>query len=213
VPSDVPSHNQIIPAEHLKTQKHLGTINNWTKKQKMKLNTKKTKSIIFNFTKKYQFSTKLSVDDQKLDIVREAKLLGTHITDDLKWNKNTSEIVKNAYKRMQLLIKAAKFTKSKSDLKSIYLTYVRSILEQSAVVWHSSLSGKNRRDLERVQKAAVRIMLGENYTSYKNGLKILNLKTLNDRRKELCLKFAKKRRDILRVTFKYISFILYSSEL
>ena len=192
VPSDVPSHNQIIPAEHLKTQKHLGAINKWTKKQKMKLNIKKTKSIIFNFTKKYQFSTKLSVDDQKLDIVKEAKLLGTHITDDLKWNKNTSEIVKNAYKRMQLLIKAAKFTKSKSDLKSIYLTYVRSILEQSAVVWHSSLSGKNRRDLERVQKAAVRIILGENYTSYRNGLKLLNLKTLNERRKELCLKFAKK---------------------
>ena len=93
---------------------------------------------------------------------------------------------------MQLLIKAAKFTKSKSDLKSIYLTYVRSILEQSAVVWHSSLSGKNRRDLERVQKAAVRIILGENYTSYRNGLKMLNLITLNERRKELCLKFAKK---------------------
>ena len=162
------------------------------KKEKMKLNTKKTKSIIFNFTKKFQFSTKLSVDNENLEIVREAKLLGTHITDDLKWNKNTSEIVKNAYKRMQLLIKASKFTKSKSYLESIYLTDVRSILGQSAVVWHSSLSMKNRMDLERVQKAAVRIMLGENYTSYKNGLKILNLKTLNDRRKELCLKFAKK---------------------
>ena len=93
---------------------------------------------------------------------------------------------------MQLLIKAAKFTKSKSDLKSIYLTYVRSILEQSAVVWHSSLSGKNRRDLERVQKAAVRVILGCKYSTYKDGLKILNLKTLNERRKEVCLKFAKK---------------------
>ena len=97
VPSDVPSHNQIIPAEHLKTQKHLGAINKWTKKQKMKLNTKKTKSIIFNFTKKYQFSTKLSVDDENLEIVREAKLLGTYITDDLKWNKNTLEIVKKMH--------------------------------------------------------------------------------------------------------------------
>ena len=54
------------------------------REQKFKLNTKKTKSIIFNFTKKYQFSTKLSVDDENLEIVREAKLLGTYITDDLK---------------------------------------------------------------------------------------------------------------------------------
>ena len=93
---------------------------------------------------------------------------------------------------MQLLNKSSGLTSNIWDLKQIYLTYVRSISEQSAVVWHSSLSQKNRRDLERVQKAAVRIILGGKYSSYKNGLKILNLKTLNERRKELCLKFAKR---------------------
>ena len=52
VPSDIPSHNQIIPASNLETQKHLQKIEKWTKNQKMKLNAKKTKSIIFNFSKK-----------------------------------------------------------------------------------------------------------------------------------------------------------------
>ena len=56
------------------------------------------------------------------------QLLGTHITDDLKWNKNTAEKVKKAYMRMQSLNRAANFTKNTSDLKSIYLTYIRSIL-------------------------------------------------------------------------------------
>ena len=51
VPSDIPTHNQIIVANNLKTQSHLDDINEWTKKQKMKLNEKKTKSMIFNFTK------------------------------------------------------------------------------------------------------------------------------------------------------------------
>ena len=74
----------------------------------------------------------------------------------------------------------------------MYLTYVRSALEQSAVVWHSSLSARNRRDLERVQKAALRVILQNNYTSYKSGLRQLNLQTLNKRRDKLCLKFAKK---------------------
>ena len=59
------------------------------------------------------------------------------------------------------------------------------------MVWHSSLTGRNRRDLERVQKAAVRVILGQNYSSYKNGLKELNLENLNKRREEICLKFAK----------------------
>ena len=36
--------------------------------------------------------------------------VGTHITDDLKWDKNTEEIVKSAWKRMQLLCKTASFT-------------------------------------------------------------------------------------------------------
>ena len=64
-------------------------------------------------------------------------------------------------------------------------------MEQSAVVWHSSLSAKNTRDLERVQKVAVRVILGKNHTTYKEGLKNLNLEDLSKRRKGLCLKFAK----------------------
>ena len=76
----------------------------------MKLNIKKTKNMIFNFTKKYQFTTKLSVDSQPIEIVNQTKLLGTYLTDDLKWEKNTSEIVKSAWQRMQLLYRAASFT-------------------------------------------------------------------------------------------------------
>ena len=94
VPSHIPSHNQIIPAQNLKSQQHLTVINNWTKKKKMKLNVKKTKNIIFNFSKKNQFITQLTVDNENIEVVKETKLLGTYITDDLKWDKNTAEIVK-----------------------------------------------------------------------------------------------------------------------
>ena len=93
---------------------------------------------------------------------------------------------------MQLLNAAASFTSARQDLKNIYTTFVRSVLEQSSVVWHSSLSSENRKDLERLQKTAVRIILGKTYNNYKQGLKMLNLQTLNQRRKMLCLKFARK---------------------
>ena len=63
-------------------------------------------------------------------------------------------------------------------------------MEQSAVVWHSSLTSENRKDLERVQKAAV--IMGSNYTTYKEGLQNLKIQTLDDRREALCLSFAKK---------------------
>ena len=85
----------------------------------MKLNEKKTKSMVFNFTKKYQFTTQLKVNEKPIEMVKETKLLGTYITDDLKWEKNTSEIVKKAYQRMQLLNRASSFTSSMHDLKRI----------------------------------------------------------------------------------------------
>ena len=157
----------------------------------MKLNIRKTKNLIFNFSKKYQFTTKLNVDKENIEMVRETTLLGTVITDRLTWDRNTEELVKKGYKRMRLLSTAAAFTNNRKELKDIYLTFIRSILEQSAVVWHSSLSVKNKSDLERVQKAAVRVIMGNNYSSYKNSLKDLKLDTLEKRRDFLCLKFAK----------------------
>ena len=147
--------------------------------------------MIFNFSKKNQFITKLSVNDNNLEVVEETKLLGTVLTNNLSWNRNTEELVKRGFRRMNLLFKAAKFTNSKEDLKAIYLTYIRSIIEQSSVVWHSSLTKRNINDLERVQKAAAKVIMGKNYTTYKNALQFLRIDNLDKRREKLCLSFAK----------------------
>ena len=190
VSSEIPVHNQIIPAQHLKMQKYLKDIKDWTENQKMVLNKHKTKAMIFNFSKDHQFSTSLTIDDSKLDIVEEAKLLGVIITNDLKWSKNTEYLVKKANVRMELLRRVAEFTSSMDDLKIIYTMYIRSILEQSCVVWHSSLTQQDCDDLERVQKCALKIILGSKYKSYEEALKETNLLLLKDRRQELCKKFA-----------------------
>ena len=65
-------------------------------------------------------------------------------------------------------------------------------MEQSAVVWHSSLTEKNKNDLERVQKSALKIIMGDKYKSYKKSLQELDLDTLEQRREKLCLNFALK---------------------
>ena len=158
----------------------------------MKLNEKKTKNLVFNFSKKYQFATQLRLNGSVLETPSETKLLGTIISEDLKWDKNTKVIVQKANKRMQMLYSAAKFTSSMKDLKDIYIIFIRSILEHSCVVWHSGLTVKNKKDLERIQKMAVRVIMGKKFESYQKSLKILNLTTLHERREKLCLKFAEK---------------------
>ena len=83
---------------------------------------------------------------------------------------------------MELLRRVASFGTSSEDLKTIYYLFVRSQLEQSSVVWHSSLTEENKTDLERVQKSAVKIIMGENYKSYNKSLQYLDMETLDERR-------------------------------
>ena len=192
IPNDIPLHNQYIPASNLKSQEWLDEINEWTVNQKMMLNIKKTKTMIFNYTDNFQFMTRLMVENEPIDVIDSTRLLGTIISNDLTWDLNTASLVKKANARMELLRKVASFSTPTNDLKEIYILFVRSILEQSATVWHSSLTQENIDDLERVQKSALKIILQDKYRTYKQGLAQLNLETLVDRRENLCLNFALK---------------------
>ena len=49
-----------------------------------------------------------------------------------------------------------------------------------------------RQDLERVQKAALKVILKEDYDGYENALKMARIESLEDRREMMTLKFAKK---------------------
>ena len=191
VASNIPTHNQFIPGNCLKSQQYLERISQWTDENKMQLNIGKSNAMLFNFTHNYQFTTSFSHSAGDINVIEDTKLLGTIITSDLKWSKNTEFLVKKANARMRLLHKIAEFSAPVEDMVTIYIMYIRSILEQSCTVWHSSLTQENTEDLERVQKSALRIILKENYTNYEEALETLMLAKLSDRREKLSLKFAK----------------------
>ena len=106
-----------------------------TKNKKIKLNVKKTKSMILKFSRKHQFINNLKADNDIVAVVSATKLQGIYITSDLKQDKNTSEFIKKTYKRMHLLDKAASFTSRKNYLKRTYKSFIRSILCNLALVW------------------------------------------------------------------------------
>ena len=192
VPCDVGPDQNYLPSANTKSQMYLEQIQSWKTANKMKLNTTKTKAMIFNFNKNHQFSTRLHLENNLLEIIPETKLLGTLITSDLKWHKNTEMMTKKAYKRMIILHKLSSFDVPQDDLVTIYVLYIRSMLELNCQVWHYSLTHEDTLLLERVQKTALRIIYKEEYESYQNALFLSNLKTLKERRNDLYLKFAKK---------------------
>ena len=192
VPSNIPSHNQFIDSDHLQAQEYLNQIDQWTQSRKMKLNSRKTKCMIFNPSRKKQFTTNLKLQGEIIEIVDHYKSLGIILSNDLKWDLNTNKIVQNANMRMKILHTAAKFTSNISDLKLIYNQYIRSVLEYGSNVWHSSLTKQNCNDIERLQKSSLKVILRNNYQSYKEALKFLNMDSLEKRREKINLKFAKK---------------------
>ena len=133
----------------------------------------------------------MRLKDEPLEIVDEVKLLGVIINKDLKWSKNTNYLVKKANKKMRMLHIASKFTRNREHLKQIYKTFIRCNLEFSSNVWHSSLTKENREDLERVQKAALKVILKEDYSNYEDALKQTNLESVHERSETIALRFAK----------------------
>ena len=103
----------------------------------MMIKCKKTKTIFFNFTDNFKFTTRLKIKDEKIEVIENAKLLGTIVSNDLRWDLNTASIVKKANARMELLRRVASFNAPEEDLKEIYILFIRSILEQSATAQQS----------------------------------------------------------------------------
>ena len=115
----------------------------------------------------------------------------------LTWDENCSNIISKVNQRMLLLKKVQSFGATREEMVHLWIVYCRSTLKQSAEVWASSLTQENKDDLERTQKCFAKLTLKkeykeENQNAYENALIQLNLQTLEQRRNELCLNFAKK---------------------
>ena len=192
VPSDIATGKKFLHSKDFKTQEYLTKITEWTNSKQMKLNGKKSNYMIFNFTRSYQFNTRLYLEKNLLVQMAETRLLGVIVSEKLTWHSNTANLVKRCYQRMIILKKLYQFSVPMEDLVNIYCMHVRSIAEQSSVVWSSSLTKGEEYDLERIQKVSLRIILSEDYTSYESALKYTNLPTLKSRRAKLSLNFALK---------------------
>ena len=118
----------------------------------MQISEKKTKAMIFNFTENYQFATRLSLKQNNIEVVNQMKILGTIINTQLSWDDNCSAIITKVNARMQLIRELQNFGASSEDMTHFWILFCRSVLEQSCVVWGTSLTLENKNDLERTQK-------------------------------------------------------------
>ena len=135
VASDIPTHGQYVNNMNLKSQTYLNKINEWTEQQKMQLNQAKTKAMIVNYTEKYQFTSRLELKGQNIEIVENMKILGVTNTNKLDWNENTAILIRKVNNRMQILRAVWSFGSSIAEMVHLWKIYCVSVLEQSCLVW------------------------------------------------------------------------------
>ena len=181
-----------LPEEKSEVLGQLVKTMEYAEDNQMQLNLKKTKLMLFNPSKSWDFMLNFTTDGNELELVEETRLLGVTVRSDLSWSAHVNDTVKRCNKRLWILRRLKKLGADDEDLKEIYLTQIRSILEFAAPVWHPSLTGEQRLKLERIQKSALHIILNDRCNSYTSACKTLKLDTLHTRREYLCKKFAKR---------------------
>ena len=168
-------------------QREIDYINQWSVKNNMKLNVTKTKEFNISLSSVPHSFPALSIDNQHLDVVHTVKLLGVYLSADLKWTTHINHICSKASKRL-FAIRILKRNGVKVwDLRNVYCSFIRPVLEYACPVWHFSLPVFLCDQIEQIQRRALKIIYPD--LSYKDGLNELNLPTLVDRRVSLCKRF------------------------
>lgn len=182
-----------FPPQNSLLQRNLNKIENFTKENLMKINTKKTNIMLFNRSKMYDFLPEFSLSDGNiLEVVEETKLLGVILQSNLSWKKNTEYLVKRAMTRMWLLRRMKSLGLEPDFILEYYVKEIRPVVEHGVPVWHGGLTTQQSTNLERIQKVALKVILGDCYKSYEHARSIFSLDPLDERREQLCTIFAVK---------------------
>ena len=127
-----------------------------------------------------------------IEYIQKTKLLGFILTEDLRTEENTRYIEKKAYMRIWYIKRLLQFGVQVEDLIAVYVRQIRSVCEFAVRYWGPMITQGEVRRLEKIQRTVLHVILGNKYTSYREALLKVNLETLEERRKNLCIKFAAK---------------------
>ena len=114
------------------------------------------------------------------------------IRSDMKWYDNTDYVCEKGYSRLWMLRRLKGLGASETEMMDVYTKQVRSVLELAVPVWQPALTQIEIKQIERVQRCALYIILGEHFTNYDQAMDLLECESLNIRRLQLCESFAKK---------------------
>ena len=177
-------HNATVGDRERKINAELGKIDEWLKINKLSLNIKKTKFMIFAMpTKKYQVPL-IQLNDVVIERVSNFNFLGVTLDEQLNWKKHIDK----------MSIKCSKTVGILNKLKLILPINIKILLYNTLLIPHINYClmawGFNCNRLYTLQKKAIRIISQSKYNAHTSPLfKKLKLLKLQDLLKLQQLKF------------------------
>lgn len=169
-------------------QSMINEVATWSTLNSFQLHPKKCNELRVSFVRSPPSYDLIEINGSKVSAVSVVKLLGVYFQDNLKWNTHVTETIKKAAKRLYFLTQLKRAKVPSPELVNFYVACIQSVLLYGRQVYHYSLPNYLSLSLERVQKRALKIIYGYD-NHYREVLQMAELKTLRDRREDLCLKF------------------------
>ena len=128
---------------------------------KLQFNEGKCKELRIAFSFNPTQFDSILINNNPVDVVDYAKILGLTVSNNLKWNKHVDEVIKKARMRLYFLSQLKKSNIATKELLQFYTTCIRPVMEYASPVFHDSLTQYLSDDLESIQERAMKIIFLE----------------------------------------------------
>lgn len=129
----------------------------WLRVNRLSLNTKKTKSMLFTLNHAMRDrELYVHIDGDPIYTVKETKFLGVMVQNNLSWNSHIRYVSSKISKTLGIFYKV-RFKLPKSTLISLYYTFLYPYIQYCNVIWGGG-SITHLSALHRLQKCAIRLI-------------------------------------------------------
>ena len=158
-------------------QNDLNSIHNWLSSHLLRLNTTKSKYMIFSLKPQPSFDClpPLNISDSPLERVYSYKYLDLIMNCTLSWTSHIQTTAKKAKRLLGLIFRNFYFHSSSSTLMALYKTVVRPVLEYGCAIW-DPVSPSTSYILEGVQFFALKLISKNWNLSYSFLLSLLKMR-------------------------------------
>lgn len=136
----------------------LSKISRWAATWLVSFNPTKTEALLISRKLNRPDHPPIFMQNHLISEVDTHKHLGLFLSNDCTWHEHIKYITEKAWARINIMRKL-KFRLDRKSLETIYLTFIRPVLEYADVIWDNCFQYE-KNELDKIQNEAARITIG-----------------------------------------------------